>query len=357
MVQSIGSTRPALAAGAALLLAASLGCSRAEGRGHANEESFEFTSEVYTVDRIYRSMMGPSSKALVTLVPEEEPRQLLWITGFDAVMVGADGETPMPQEFMCHSNFSVQRTGPQRAYVRLFTLSQGQLSVKFPPGFGIPVMSDEIYSLETQVLNLNHPEGTRQVRHSIDVDFVRDAKRDRPYKPLYVTHGYVMVTLEDQPVLFGAAEDEELAHASCLPGAPASKDSLKKDAAGNRFSGHFVVPVGRHEYRTLVTEQMGLEYDTTLHHVAVHLHPFAQSLELRDITADRTVYKSTARGFDDVIGLEHVDEFSSEEGLPLFRDHEYEMIAIYDNTSGEPQDSMAVMLMYLHYRDWKPPVQ
>lgn len=361
--------RRGLDGAAATVLAACLGAAcghsghqtievKGAGHRHAGAESFEFLSETYTVDKLYRSMMGPSSKKLVTLLPKEEPRELLWVTGFDAVMVGADGETPMPQEFMCHSNFSVQRTGPQKAYVRLFTLSQGQLSVRFPAGFGIPVMSDEVYSVETQVLNLNYPEGTREVRHSVEVDYVRDRNVERPYKPLFVTHGYVLVTLEEEPVTFGVENpDALLAEACCLPGDAASTDSLKRDEAGNRFSGHFVVPVGRHEYRTLVTEQMGLKYDTAMHQAAIHLHPFAESLELYDMTADRSVYKSQARGFDDKIGLEHVDEYSSEEGLPLFRDHQYQLIAVYDNTSGEPQDSMAVMLMYLHYRDWRPPTE
>lgn len=344
------------AAGAALALVT--GCGQAGSASVAGGESYEFLSETYTVDKIHRSMMGPSSKKLVTLVPKEEPPELLWVTGFDAVMVGPDGATPMPQEFMCHSNFSVQRTGPQKAYVRLFTLSQGQLSIRFPPGFGLPLMSDEVFSIETQVLNLNYPEGTRQVRHSIDIEFVRDRSLERPFKPLFVTHGYLMVTLEDQPVAYGVEQPDPLqAQACCLPGQPATTDGMRRDDAGNRFSGHFIVPEGRHEYRTLVTEQMKLEYDTTMHQVAIHLHPFAESLELYDLTAQRSVYKSRARGFDNKIGLEHVDDFSSEEGLPLYRDHEYQLIAVYDNTSGELQDAMGLMLMYLHYRDWRPPTE
>ena len=47
------------------------------------------------------------------------------------------------------------------------------------------------------------------------------------------------------------------------------------------FSGHWVVPPGRQENRTLVTEWLNLRFDTTVHYIAVHLHPFAESLELR----------------------------------------------------------------------------
>ncbi len=31
----------------------------------------------------------------------------------------------------------------------------------------------------------------------------------------------------------------------------------------------------------------------------------------------------------------------------MFKDHQYELVSIYDNTSSEDQTSMAVMLLYL----------
>ena len=63
-------------------------------------------SEVYTIDQKYRSMMGPSSSQGVRLL-DVEPPELLWITGYEAVMVGPDGHEPKAQEFMCHSNLDI----------------------------------------------------------------------------------------------------------------------------------------------------------------------------------------------------------------------------------------------------------
>ena len=40
-------------------------------------------SEVYTIDRKYRSMMGPSSGQEVRLL-DVEPPELVWITGYEA---------------------------------------------------------------------------------------------------------------------------------------------------------------------------------------------------------------------------------------------------------------------------------
>jgi hypothetical protein len=51
------------------------------------------------------------------------------------------------------------------------------------------------------------------------------------------------------------------------------------------------------------------------------------------------------------VGLERVEYFSSEEGIPLYADHDYELVSIYQNDTGERQDAMATMFLYLLVRD------
>lgn len=348
--------RPWLLPALGLLVCGELLAAPVEGSAEGPVETVRYLSPVYGVDALYPSMSGPSESELVRLVPWSESSELLWITGFRAQMVGADGDSPMPPEYMCHTNFGVigegDTDGERPAYTRFFTLSQGQLTLDFPPGFGIPVHSDELFRLETQVLNLNHTGPPLEVRHRVEVDFVRDSRADRPYTALYPTWAYVMVTLEDEPVVWGIeSPSEPQAGASCLPGAAASPNSMHRDEHGRRFSGHFVVPPGRSERRTLVTSQMALPYDTTIHYVAVHLHPFAESLELRDLTSGSTVYRSEARAPEQGIGLEHVDHFADARGLPVHRDHDYELVARFDNPTGHDADAMAVMLLYAARRD------
>ena len=77
------------------------------------------------------------------------------------------------------------------------------------------------------------------------------------------------------------------------------------------------------------------------------MHPFAESLELRDLTTNETVFKSKCRNFEDFMGLEQVEAFSSVDGVPVYAFHEYELVAIYNNTSGKDQDAMATMFMYV----------
>ena len=100
---------------------------------------------------------------------------------------------------------------------------------------------------------------------------------------------------------------------------------------------------------------MALPFDTTLHYVAVHMHPFAESLELRDVTADRSLFKSHVRNLSGEIGLANVEYFSSVEGVPVYKDHEYELISVYNNTTDEDQDSMAVMYAYFLDQSFQGP--
>jgi cyclophilin family peptidyl-prolyl cis-trans isomerase len=314
-------------------------------------------SPVYEVDQVYRSMQGPSSTQTVTFAEAvSDPPELLWVTGYTAVMVGEDGKTEMPQEFMCHSNldFDSDRHAdlmelPRYHGNRLFTLSQGQQEVRLPDGFGLPYWSDETFSVTTQVLNLNPDGTTHRIRHRVTIDYVRDRDVDpvRPMQPLFMTSGWGLVLLEGEDGFYGVSDpDEEIHGEGCLPGVATGRDKYT-DAYGRKFAGHWVVPPGREVNRTFVTEIMEIPYDTTMHYAAVHLHPFAESLELVDLTTGESVFKSSVENHEDKIGIKRVEYFASEEGIPLFADHDYEVVSVYNNTSGEEQDSMAVFLFYL----------
>lgn len=314
-------------------------------------------SESHLVDRKYRSMMGPWGRQPVVL-GDPDRDELVWITGYRAVMKADDGETPMAQEFMCHSNLDIdvaahrERLAVAPAFSpRLFTLSQGQFEVRFPDGFGIPVRSSLPLDLTTQVLNLNHeiddPAEAFGVRHEVTVEYALDREVGPGMVPLLPTAAYGLALTEGEDGYFGVDQPDAERHGpGCLVGETAS-DHAYEDGLGRVFTGHWQVPPGRQVNRTLVTHLMGVPYTTTLHYVAVHLHPFAQTLTLRDLTAGTTVFESRAENAADQIGLVKVEALSSAEGIPIHPHHEYELVSVYDNTSGETQDSMAVMYLYL----------
>lgn len=322
--------------------------------------SATFLSQVYTVDRKYRSMMGPSST--MEVFPDgtpagavEEPR-LLWIVGYEAVVVGADGETPESQEFMCHSNLDLDMERHRKyfglspkASDRLFTLSQGQQRIRFPDGFGIPLRSDEPLRLTTQVLNNNVEGASLRLRHKVTILYIRDSEAPWPMKALYQVSANGLVLLEGKDGYYDVADADPAVHGEgCLVGGTADPSGhVYTDDYGRKFTGHWVVPPGLEVNRSNTTRFMGLRFDTTAHYIAVHLHPFARSLELRDLTAGETVFLSRVDPSEGRIGIDRIEHYSSPEGIPLFKDHEYELVSIYDNTSDVDQDSMAVMYMYV----------
>ncbi|MCC6524419.1 MAG: hypothetical protein IT373_17300 [Polyangiaceae bacterium] len=321
----------------------------------------EVLSKIYEVDRIYKSMRGPDSVQELPLYESKAP-ELLWIVGFEALMVAPDGATPISQEWMCHSNLDFSAAKHLALFEdkkpltdRLFTLSQGQQRIDFPEGYGLPILSSESLSLNTQVLNLNMTVGKKDVRHKISVRFVRDAETRVPYKPLFAGGAFGLKLVEGAEGYFGVDHGDPASQGpGCLPGVAAAPGDYE-DAHGRKFTGHWIVKPGREENHTLVTKLLNLPFDTTVHYIAIHLHPFAESLELRDLTTGQSVYKATTRQTTGAIGLEHVDFYSSTEGLPLYKDHEYELVSIYDNTTDVDQDSMAVMNMYMLDKAYKRP--
>jgi hypothetical protein len=321
-----------------------------------------FRSKVYPIDRVYRSMVGPQGNQIVRL-GDAGQSELIWITGYRTRIVRADGGAADSEEFMCHSNLEFadlaahRRTLPTTALdvPRVFTLSQGQMDVRFPDGFGVPVASGMPLLLATQVLNLNPQPERLEVVHETTIEYVRDAELVAPMEPLFQTAAQGMVLVSGDDPYFGIQQpDPELHGPGCMVGAPAGERTIS-DGQGREFAAHWVVPPGRQENHTLVTNWMGVPYDTTIHQIAVHVHPFAESVALRDLDTGETVFESRMTQSEGRIGLDRVQEFSSEEGIPVYADHQYELISVYDNTTDEPQDAMAVMFLYMRDRRFEKP--
>lgn len=318
----------------------------------------QFLSKVYTIDRKYRSMEGPSSVQKIYLGDLEKP-ELLWIVGIRTEMVGEDGETPQLAELMCHVNVDLDPARHQALFdfgrpvaARLMTLSQGMLSATLPVGFGFPIASNEPLLLFTQVLNHNieHPDNLK-VRHRVTFEYVRDRDLAQPMKPLFNVGASGMVQLDNNPLALASmmpGHDGEHA-ASCLIGSRAPNATASAadyvDPSGRHMTGHWVVPPGRQTNASDITWFMNLPYDTKLHYAAVHLHPFAESLSIRDVTTGETVLKSQAKNPAAGVGLTHVDTFASVPGMPMRKNHKYELVSVYNNTTSGTADSMASVFL------------
>lgn len=74
-------------------------------------------------------------------------------------------------------------------------------------------------------------------------------------------------------------------------------------------------------------------------------------MELRDLTTGQVVFRLNSSDWPDRVGVAHVDEFKSVEGIPISRGHRYSLTAEYNNTSPATTDAMAILYLYFLEKD------
>lgn len=316
-------------------------------------------SDAYRLDKIYPSMQGPMSIASgIHLDTPANKCHVQWITGIEAEVVDAEKETRVSQEFFCHSNltfaehsgtpdrYNAELGGKTHLDWRLFTLAPGRLSIQLPPGFGVPVPADAPLDYVTMSLNLNVRNEVVNVRMRTKLQTIAGDQPGAPTRALFRRALYVLdshgITSDMGPACSMKSIGQHIG-AAC---GEMSKISFVNNN-GESLMNHWVVPPGHHVYKTEITKQLNLPFDTTVHYATIHVHPFARAIELRDLTTGKIVFHFTSQDWPDRIGVAHVDEFKSSEGVKIFRDHRYELTAEYENTSGANTDAMAILYLYL----------
>jgi hypothetical protein len=315
----------------------------------------EIFSKPYLINKIYPSMTGPFSIDDLYL-QEPHQRELLWIVGYETDVVGKHDPNPISQEYLCHANLDLspalnrmQSSGDLKVNRRLFTLSQGQREIRFPKGFGIPVVSDYPLELMTQVLNLNEPEAHLGVRHRVRIHFVRDSEVEQPMTALFMLGAEVLKTPEhtDPKAQFGFLPEDAGSGPGCGLGRNADPvGDLMLDDKGQEFIGHWVVEPGREKSHTDVTRRLEIPHDLRVHYIAAHVHPTAESLELVDTTSMKQLFRAEVQNSDEGLGVETISHYSSIDGFQLKKDHRYSMVSVYDNKTDKAVDSMAVLYLY-----------
>ena len=288
-------------------------------------------SKVYDIDKVYPSMQGPyEDQAFV--IDATSPGQFAWMVGYAIEAVDADGKNLVEQEFLCHGHIKFHRGGKDwdkhnkkvfrglRALPRKWvTLAPGSLEMKTPKGFGIPIFTNEKLLNQTQMLNLQPQRKRQKIRFKTTVRYILDKDLRKPLKALGKT-GYTNLFREhrDEPLFAEKKKQAELSptklkESSSLEQAPTTnthfagaKDdyveiSLPKTFGSrimrNNLTMHWEVPVGKYKFRTELPSY--LPFDTTVHFVSAHLHPYGVKIELWDKTEKRLLFTSYARPNND----------------------------------------------------------
>ncbi|MBD80490.1 MAG: hypothetical protein CL840_16355 [Crocinitomicaceae bacterium] len=320
----------------------------------------EFTSSPMTIDGIVKSMSGEMSTREVNIDDGEE---LIWITGCDLSIVDSETGEEESSEFLCHSivNYAASEKLPWKILTdgtdkRMFTLSQGVDEMQLPEGFAIPLANAAPLMLNSQVLNLNKEDLKKKLQYNLRIQYLKNSELCERPKALYQQP--IFVTKKVEGPAGGFNQEDTLAHSGQgnMDTAFAQcgiryEDGYNPylDPYGRTFTGHWTVSTDSVEVlKTNVTPMLNLKYDTRIHYIAVHVHPNAHSLELVDRTAGKSLFKAMVKNEEEPFSIKQVDSFSSKEGIPVYTDHEYELISTYLNPKGEEGiTAMATMFLYL----------
>ncbi|WP_296383202.1 hypothetical protein [Winogradskyella sp.] len=309
--------------------------------------SVSLITPTLVVDQVYKSMEGPKVMRSFQINPKND--DLVWITSFETKAISTNEVDRLSNDYVCHTNIDFydgehysrwnlnERIGQH--YPRLTSMSNGIETYKFPKGFGFPVFENENLFLSTQALNHNIKSEPFSVKHKVTLGY---QPNDKKMKSLQSKTVFVMLPYDANNPFQGPTENNPN---MCLPVETGNHSYKNKD--GESLSGHWVVFPGRETYSYDITQQLQLKDSTTMHHIATHLHPYAETLTLKDKTMDSVLFTSKAENYTDKIGLKSVSTFSSEEGVMLYPDHNYELVLKTNNTSDVNQDMMASMFVFL----------
>lgn len=334
-----------------------------------SSHSFLIQSENLKIDTIFRSMQGPYD--MKSFEFQEGNEQLIWLTGYSAKIIDVANSSSLSDGYMCHNNLNISKpksfpwlVKTQGSSIRLFTLTEGQVSVKLPNGFGIPIPPAQAMTVVSQILNHNSPDINLLVNHSISLNYQLQSELDHIPIPLYQQAVFVTKQISGPEGWFGMprlCNDHYLDSSKIIGEQPSHECKISYgegdynpyfDSFDRRYTGHWKLPLQKQVLTTDVTKMMDLQFDTKIHYIGVHVHPFARKLELRDVTLDTSLYVAYIENHDVKIGIKGIDSYSSVEGIQVYQKHQYELISIYECTdSSDVHTAMATMFLYLHDRE------
>ncbi len=312
-------------------------------RVNQDDNLYSMISPSFLIDGIYKSMEGPKSSKYVQL---SQDSTLLWMTGFKVTALDAKSRRQLSNEFICHTNIDFNDVKyysnfdlPDRIgifFPRLTSLSNGMESQQFPKGYGVPMFGNDLLYVTTQSLNHNNKKIKYLIKHQVDIEYSKT-----PLKPLMSRTAFIMLPFDKENPYKPEKGSEQ-----CIP--IETKNHTYDDGNGNKLSGHWVVPIGKSKYTGSINRHLYLKDSLRLHAAAIHVHPYATSLTLMDKTANKVIFKSDIINAFHKTGLLKVPDFTSEEGVWLYANHEYELVVDVDNTSNEIQDMMASTFLFFY---------
>jgi len=314
------------------------------------KQQYKMISPAFLIDGIYKSMEGPKASNYVQL---SQDSTLLWITGFHVKALDSKTKKPVSNDFICHTNVDfndvnyftnfnlTNRIGKQ--YPRMTSLSHGLENFSFPKGYGVPMKGNDWLFVTTQSLNHNLPDANYLIKHEVTIEYL---KANSNTKPLMSRTVFIMLPYDKNDPF---KEPLDPASNQCVP--VETKNHSYDDGSGNKLSGHWKIPVGKHTYSSSIDAQLQMTDSLRLHAAAIHVHPFATRITLFDKTANRPIFTSKITNPHGKIGLSKIEPFSSEAGIWMYKNHQYELVLYVNNTTAIEQDMMGSMFLFFYDKE------
>ena len=329
-----------------------------------------FTSDELSINGIAKSMSGDLSEEKVSVSNWAD--NLIWVKSAKVEFELKENPnlSKTSDEFICHAVLDLhqQDSLPWKiptsgTFKRLFTFSQGATSIEFPEGFAMPILESTKLSFGSQVLNLNRTEFNDKARYTLNVEYFKQEPNCTPPKALYQQAVFVTkktggpAGAHNAPI-FSDKEITFSSDAGVYMDTSFAKCGLRfdsgynpyEDSFGRTFNGHWTVAKDSLEVlATNVTPMLNLQKDTRIHAIAMHVHPYAHSLTLVDKTTGEELYKGFAHYKNQEYSIiKKLDSYSSPVGIPVYKDHEYQLISTYLNPNRiEDITAMATLFLYL----------
>jgi len=294
----------------------------------------KFGTETLPIDQIYHSMQGPFDRVYI------DASELDWVTAARTDVVEQASQKRMGDEFFCHSQLQLPNG------TRLLTMATGADELRFPKGFAMPVSAivrgqpEPLRALTFlgMVLNNHEAEINKQTKVVSTVEYFKDedfGTGPRP-KKLYMTS--LLMEVDDLEA-YKPGKDEP----------PISDDvtthcALVEQPLGGKLKLHWMVPPGLQKTRKRYKAFTPI--DGTVHFAWAHLHNYGVYMRLTDLTDGKVVFQADVENEPDRDQIANITHYASEKGFRLYRDHEYEIEALYNNTLDHDVDAMAMMVLY-----------
>jgi hypothetical protein len=291
-------------------------------------------TQVLPIDRIYHSMQGPFDRVYV------DASELDWVTAARTDVIEQASQKSMGGEFFCHSQIQLPNG------TRVLTMATGADEIRFPKGFAMPLSAivrsqpepERALSYLGMVLNNHEADINKQTKLRSTLEYFKDSDfgtGPRP-KKLYMTS--LMMQVKDLEE-YKPGKDEP----------PISDDvtthcALVEQPLGGKLALHWMVPPGLQ--KTRIKDQNIVPIDGTVHFAWAHLHNYGVYMRLTDLTDGKVIFQADVENEPNRDQLANITQYSSEEGFPIYKDHIYEIEALYNNTTDEDVDAMAMIVLY-----------